>query len=822
MKRFFSVLAGVIFAISLTQAKTPPQSAVAAQISAQPADDGAWLTQATFYTPSVVRITKYPAGVMPQKKSYSVIAQPVEVEASMIQSASSTSLASECMTVEINNLTGAVTFKTPGGDVLLAESGVEQHTPCANAVDAGKYKVRQNFTMPADEVILGLGQRQCPVLNQRMENVRIWSGNTNVTIPYFASEKGYGLYWDNAGDGHFLTSASGVAFEAEVAPMIDYYFFYSDGTLDGVVGGIRAITGEATMLPLAAHGHWQCRERYKSSDELCDVLDRYRRLEVPLDGIVQDWQYWGCDSNWNAMRFMNPRYIDRMGDPKWMRYLPNGERPDATYPAPRIKSPQEMVDYVHANNSRLMISIWASFGPWTDQYRELKKINALLPFDTWPRQRGVLPYDAFNPKARDIYWKYLTHMYKMGFDAWWTDSTEPDHFEQPGDLDYMTHDGSWRSVKNAFPIVTNRGIYEHQRAMKGNNRRSMQMTRCGAFGMQHYGTFGWSGDVVSNWGVMKNQIPSGLNYVICGLPYWNTDIGGFFGWDYGHDHLNPALQELQVRWMQWGTFMPMMRNHCSGPMVNEIYKFGEPGHWAFDAQKRAIELRYHLMPYIYSLAGNATHHAGTIMRPLMMDFASDRNAITLTDQYMFGPALLVKPITDPLYTWLDDNKTGHEIYPDIASAAAPVNVYLPAGSTWYDFWTDTPTEGGKTVTTTAPIDRMPVYVKSGSIVPFGPKVQYTAEKPWDELEIRVYAGADGEFSLYEDDGNTYNYEKGEYTEIPMKWDDAKGTLTFDVRRGVYPGMLETRKFNVVLVSAAREKSQPLAVDYNGTSVSVKL
>ena len=280
--------------------------------------------------------------------------------------------------------------------------------------------------------------------------------------------------------------------------------------------------------------------------------------------------------------------------------------------------------------------------------------------------------------------------------------------------------------------------------------------------------------------------------------------------------------------MQWGTFMPMMRNHCSSPMVSEIYNFGNPGDWAYDAQKKAIELRYRLMPYIYSLAGDVTQRSGTMMRPLVMDFASDRKAIILNDQYMFGKSLLVKPVTDPLYTYLGPGKKGHAIYPDVAKAAAPVNVYLPQGSKWYDFWSNEIHEGGKDVQFIAPIDRMPVYVKAGSILPFGPKVQYTTEKPWNELEIRVYPGADGNFILYEDDGETYDYEKGKFAEIPFTWDDASGTLTIGERRGEYPGMLTNRKFNIqVMKPGATSGDTPLTsfaktVSYDGKSQSVKL
>lgn len=374
-----------------------------------------WTTDVTFYSPSIVRVTKYPGSKAPDKKSYSVIMSPQNVELRTGLSNGVTTLSSSSITAGIT-ADGIVSFLTPDGKPLISET-TWSHTPCTHKVDEGKFKVSQSYKLQPEEMIFGLGQRQCPFLNQRGQNVRIWSGNTNITIPYFTSEKGYGLYWDNAGDSRFTDKDNIASFTSEVAPEVDYYLIYKDGTQDGVIAGIRQLTGEATMFPIQMLGHWQCRERYKSSDELCDVLDRYRQLRIPLDGMVQDWQYWGCDSNWNAMKFVNPHYINKMGDPKWMRYLPNGEDPKAVYAEPRIKSPEEMVSYVHDNNSGLMISIWASFGPWTDQYRELEKIGALLPFETWPRNSGVRPYDPFNPKARDIYWKYLTHLYNMGIDA---------------------------------------------------------------------------------------------------------------------------------------------------------------------------------------------------------------------------------------------------------------------------------------------------------------------------------------------------------------------------------------------------------------------
>ena len=769
--------------------------------------------QATWYSDDIVRIVKYPGtGAAPEKKSYSVVLTPGRAANPNVQ-------------VRIDDATGLVTFLNNDGEVLLSETGAPMLDPRSDEVNKGKLRIAQRWQLQEYEDIYGLGQLRDEAMSWRGRDMELWNHNTYIAIPYITSSRGYGLYSDNAGKSRFTDNSEGMQFQSEVSPCIDYYFIYHDGTQDGVMAAVRQLSGQATMLPLWTMGHWQCRERYKTSDELAAVLDKYRQLQIPLDGIVQDWQYWGCDSNWNAMKFQNPYYINKVGDKAWERYLPDDlKKLAADYKAkglePRLKSPQEMVDYVHQNNAHLMISIWANFGSWTEPYKELQKIGALLPFDTWPRNKGVLPYDPFNPKARDIYWKYLSHLYQMGFDAWWTDSTEPDHFEETAETDaHQTYDGSWLSVKNAFPLMSNRGIYEHQRAMKGNKKRSIQMTRSGSFGIQRYATFSWSGDIKASWQEMKNQAPSGLNYTLCGIPYWNTDLGGFFYWDYEQSPRNPAVQELQTRWMQWGTFMPLMRNHCSSPMVSEIYEFGQKGDWAYDAMVDAVKLRYRLLPYIYSMMGEVVQHSGMMMRPLVMDFANDVKARRLNDEYMFGHALLVKPITDPMYTWKDDQKRGHEIYPDIRQAKAPVSVYLPT-SIWYDFFTGERYEGGRTILRPTPITDMPVYVRAGSIIPFGPDVQYSDEKNWKELEIRVYPGADGTFTLYEDEGDGYNYERGAFTEIPFTWDDSTRTLTIGPRMGSYKGMLRERRFTIIV--AGHTSSQPQTVSYSGEAISINL
>lgn len=780
-----------------------------------------------FYSPTIVRVLKTEAGDLVSPKSYSVVLKPEAVKNLNTQkTADGYEICSPYIKVRLNENTGEICFSNVQNETLLMDirTSLEQRKDEANK---GKWRIKQTYRLEENEAVYGLGQLRDTCMNQRGRHVRLWNNNTYIAIPYFTSEKGYGLYWDNAGMTYFDDNAEGTSFTSEVGVGADYYFMYKDGTQDGVVASIRDLTGQATMFPLWTMGYWQCRERYRTSDELAGVLDKYRELKIPTDAIVQDWQYWGCDSNWNAMRFMNPYYINKVGDKAWDKYLPNDMRNMKAQTAPRLKNPQEMVDYVHKNNAHLMITIWPDFGPWTDQYKELERMNALLPFDTWPQNVGAKVYDVFNPQARELYWRYLTHLYDMGFDAWWTDSTEPDHFEKPGDENYQTFDGSWLSVKNAFPLVHNKSIYEHQRKMKGNVKRSFQMTRSGAFGIQHYGTLSWSGDVMASWSEMKKQVPSGLNFSLCGIPFWNTDLGGFFYWEYEQSPKNPAVQELQTRWMQWGTFMPLMRNHCSSPMVSELYEFGKQGDWAYDAIVRAIKLRYSLLPYVYSTMGDCVQHSGSMMRALVMDYTADKKASRLNDEYLFGRSILVKPVTDPLYTWKDKHRKGHTIYPDVKRAAAPVDVYLPKGNKWFDFWDNTLYDGGETIQRLCPIDIMPVFIKAGSILPFGPDVQYSNEKPWDDLEIRVYPGANAEFTLYEDEGDNYNYEKGKFTEIRFTWDESARQLNIAPRNGSFKGMLTERKFRIVLVGAdSGAGNKPMKADktitYNGNNVLVQM
>lgn len=776
-----------------------------------------------FYSPEIVRVYKEPATKPFSKVSIPVIMKPGTVSLSYGGSGATSTVGSDKVKVCVNTETGGIVFTDSKGNIMLRDKDYgTQFTP---RNDAGRpsFTVRQAFLLDTAEVIYGLGQQQTGLVSQRNQRLLLRNENMKICIPFVHSAKGYGLYWDNYSPTVFLDNPQEMSFDSEVGDCADYYFIYG-GNADGVIAGVRQLTGQAPMYPLWTLGFWQSRERYKSPDELCGVVDKYRELKVPLDGIIQDWQYWGCDSNWNAMKFQNPRYINKLGDPEYMRYLPTGENPKALQTEPRIKSPKEMIDYVHKQNAHIMISVWASFGPWTEMYHKMDSLGALYDFETWPRKAGVKPYDPFNPVARDLYWSEMKrNIFDLGMDAWWLDSTEPDHFDvKDRDFDVKTYLGSFRSVHNAFPLVTNKGVYEHQRATT-SAKRVFLLTRSSFLGQQHYASHSWSGDVTSTWDNMRRQITAGLNYSLCGIPYWGTDLGGFFASRYNNNVKNVAYQELHVRWYEWGAFQPIMRSHNSSPVAVEIYQFGKKGDWAYDAIEKFTHLRYRLLPYLYSTTWEVTSRSGSIIRPLVMDFASDKKVLNLGSEYMFGRSFLVRPVTDSLYTWQDRKRNGH--MKDLGKVAS-VDVYLPVGAGWIDFWTGQRHNGGQTIMRQVPIDIMPVYVREGSIVPFGPAVQYATEKRWDNLEIRIYPGADASFTLYEDENDNYNYEKGAYTTIDFKWDDSSHTLTIGARNGKFKGMLKSRKFNIVLVDGSTPAGDVAAegrsVKYSGRQVEVKL
>jgi len=738
-----------------------------------------------FYRPGIVRVVKSPEEHSYNKESLSVIAQPEAAGIDVRKEGNTVVVRSAVLQAILDLQTGRVSFSDAGGGALLTEKDNGVKFSPLEGVDKPSYDVRQAFVLDPNEFIFGLGQQQNGRLNQRGQNFYLRQENMKICIPFFQSTKGYGLFWDNYSPTHFTDGAQETSFESEVGDCSDYYFIFGGdhggghggdqagdhaGGGEGVIAGMRELTGQAPMMPLWFYGFNQSRERYKTQFELLDIVKHYRALKVPLDGIIQDWRYWGEDSNWNAMAF-NP----------------------VTYPRPK-----KMVDSVHRLKAHIFIVAWPGFGPLTKQYALFKAKKMLIHFDTWPPNSGTTPYDPYNPEARDIYWSFLNKgVFQLGTDAWWLDSSEPDHINtKESDYDQPTFLGSYRRVLNAFPLEHIRGVYEHQRKTT-EEKRVVILTRSAFAGQQRFGSCNWSGDVLSDWGVFRKQIAAGLGLSLSGIPYWNTDIGGFFAGRYvkGGGAKNPDFQELYVRWMQFATFTPMMRSHGT-EIPREIFQFGQRGDQAFDVQEKFINLRYSLLPYLYATAWDVTAHSGSIMRALYLDFPGDRHADTIDNEYMFGRSLLVCPVTE--------------------KGAAVQPVYLPSGTVWYDFWTGDAVQGGRTVDKAVPIDVMPLYVRAGSILPWGPKVQYAEEKPWDNLEMRVYPGADGQFTLYEDEHNSYNYEKGVRSEIRFHWNDKTRVLTIDDRKGSFPGMLSARKFNIVVGKARK------TVEYKGRAVSVSL
>ena len=758
-----------------------------------------------FMTPSIVHVVKGEP-----TKSLVVIAKP---EQAKVTQKGNTWKSSE-LTVKLEPETQTLVFMTSKGKVLLKEKGISMVRK-----NEYEFEVSQSFFLDKDEAIYGLGTIQNGKMNRRGEKKRMEQSNLEDFQNVLQSIKGWGLYWENYSPTLFEDNAEGMSFTSEAGQGIDYYFMYG-GSADGVIAQMRYLTGDVPMFPLWTYGFWQSKERYKTAAETESIVDQYRALQVPLDGIIQDWQYWGSNYLWNAMDFLSEDF--------------------ATGP--------QLIKNVHAKHAHFMISIWASFGPQTQQFRELNEKGLLMPFETWPQSgishiwppvmkypSGVKVYDAFSPEARAIYWKYLKTLYDYGCDAWWMDSTDPDFFN-PRESDYAhkVYGGTWRSQRNAFPLETVRGIYQSQRK-DDRGKRIFIMTRSAFAGQQHYGSGLWSGDVASSWDMLRKQVPAGLSFTLTGNPNFNTDIGGFFCGSYNTQGpasapKNPQFQELYIRWMQYGLFCPVFRSH-GADAPREIWQFGKKGEPVYDAIEQTIRLRYRLIPYLYSTAWQVTSNNESYLRPLFSDFATDRNVWDMTDEFMFGNSILAAPVLDPQYTQekviREDAMTGWD-RKDVRgkmddgrsidwSATKTVTKYLPKGALWYDFWTGKQYRGGQRLELSTSLNRVPMFVRAGSILPLGPEMQYTGEKPWDNLEIRLYPGADGTFTLYEDEGDTYNYERGIYSTIPFHWNDRSHTLTIGNRQGQYPGMLTNRKFTVVMPNGTSQ-----TVNYNGKEVAVQL
>lgn len=587
---------------------------------------------------------------------------------------------------------------------------------------------------------------------------------------------------------------------SEMGNEIDYYFVYGD-SMDEVISGYRTLTGKAQIMPKWAMGYWQSREKYNTQTEMLDVLKEFRNRNIPIDNIVLDWNHWPEDA-WGSHEFDLNRFPD----------------------------PKGMVDTIHQMNAKIMISVWPKFYTTTEHFKEFDQKG-------WMYQQSVVDslrdwvgpgytygfYDAYDPEARKLFWKQMyDHYYPLGIDAWWMDASEP-NVRDCTDMDYRktlsgpTALGPSTQYFNAYALMNAEAIYDGQRGVEPN-KRVFLLTRSGFAGLQRYSTATWSGDIATRWEDMKAQISAGLNFAMSGIPYWTMDIGGFCverRYEDAQKELNKTgkankdykeWRELNTRWYQFGAFSPLFRSHGQYP-YREVWNIAPEGTPTYNSIVWYTNLRYRMMPYIYSLAGMSHFDDYTLMRALVMDHGTDKKVLNISDQYMFGPALMVCPV----YQY----------------DARSREVYFPETCGWYNFYNGKYIEGGQTLRVDAPYERIPLFVKAGAIIPYGPQIEHSSEKQADEITLYVYGGKDGKFTLYEDDGETYNYEKGEYARIPFKFDNHTQTLTIEKRAGSYPGMLNERIFNVVYVTPQHAMgynpdAKGITVKYNGDKTEVKL
>jgi len=677
--------------------------------------------------------------------------------------------------------------------ILSEDQEAGKHMVQATIAGITTYNCGTQFISPADEALFGLGCHPEDTLsiNYKGRNQDLAIKYMTGAIPVLLSNKGYGLIWDNYSASNFYGaegSNTRYKYVSESGKMVDYYFIYGPG-MDQVIAGCRNATGAAPMFAKWAFGLFQSEDRYKSQAEVLSVKDKYRSSKIPVDCIVQDWFYW------------EPNVIG--SHVMWPERYPN---------------PKKMVDELHKANIHAMISIWPVFAKGTPAYKAMDKAGCLtdITWDNVMTHTFDNYYDAHNPKARDLYWKQAKDSLigRYGWDAWWVDQCEPDN----GALLDLRRQSNFSVGKgidyfNTYSLMHSEGLYKHWRTdIKG--KRAFFLIRQSFAGAQRNAATLWSSDITCTWRAFKSQVPQGINACASGIPYWTSDIGGYhLNWT-APDWKTPVQKELFTRWFQFGTFCPIFRIHGKG----ERALFSD--NW--DAKTKAIllkydNLRYRLLPYIYSLSWKVTHEGYTMMRSLAFDFQHDEKVNSIPDQYMFGSAFLVCPVTERMYS-LSTN----------IPAEKTRRLYLPKSAPWVDFWTGQTVEGGQTVVAQAPIEKIPLYVRAGSIVPMGGFLQYATEKPADMIELRIYPGADGEFVLYEDENDNYNYEQGKYATIRFTWSDKTKTLDISDRKGSFTGMLKDRKFNIIIVKPGIGTGVEITatvnqiIKYTGKGIRVRL
>ncbi|MGA3129413.1 MAG: TIM-barrel domain-containing protein [Terracidiphilus sp.] len=669
------------------------------------------------------------------------------------------------LSVSLSDSNGNLVFKTAEGETLVRERPNLARTYLQS--EAGRlFHIEDRFSPDATEAFYGLGQHQSGMFNYRGSTVELGQNNTDIAIPLLVSSKGYAILWNTASfsyiDNRFPLELN---LESMAAPEIDYYVVYGP-QMDAIIHQYRSMTGHVPLFPEWSYGLFQSKDRYKTQNEILSVAGEYRARHIPMDAIVQDWYWWNEGGKGDPI--FNSGYTDVPAELKTLHD-----------------------EHVHA-----MISAWAMMDSTAENWKQIVAKGLNVP--------GAQVYDPSNPAAADFFWKqFVGKLFAQGWDAFWLDSSEP---EQPSPFsgDAILRDkqlaiGPGLEYTNVFPLLHTGDVQERWK-QADQNKRVFILTRSAFMGQQRNGATVWSGDVYSSWWALRRQVPAGLNFALSGYPYWTTDIGGYHPLFAGQSS-QPAYQELYARWFEYGAFCPVFRTHGHRE-ANELWTYDK----VFPALLAIDRLRYRLLPYVYSLAWKVTSEDYTMQRPLVMDFREDRATWEIGDQFLFGPALLVSPV--------------------LTEHAISRSLYLPTGANWYDFWTGERTAGGVSVTVPAPLDRIPLSVPAGSILPLGPAIEYAGQAT-DPIELRVYPGADGDFTLYEDAGDSYAYERGAHATIDLHWNDATHTLKLGARQGSYPGMAQGHTFNVVIVAAGHGVGGDATalpdktVPYSGASVEMR-
>ena len=695
-------------------------------------------------------------------------------------------------------------FELEEKDIYCTVYGEDHTIQMQNTVDGMRMKAQEgktvfdrkgcgaklNFNFQEKEAIYGLGSHEGETLNLRGHTEYLYAQNYKACVPVLVSSLGYGLLFDCMSYMKFQDEReSSMYFDVLDNNCLDFYIMFGPA-LDDVVKGYRYLTGKSPMLPKWAFGYWQSKERYETQQEMLDIVSQFKQRAIPLDAIVLDWKSW-------PGKFWGQKSFD----------------------AERFPNPEEMTQKMHDSNKHMVISIWPNMYPGGENHTEMLKHNYLLG--------NLSVYNAFDENARQMYWKHANEgLFCNGIDGWWCDCTEPFETDWHGDT-RMDKEQAASVIPNefkkyidpakinAFSLYHSMGIYEGQRSTTAK-KRVVNLTRSAYAGQQRFSTITWSGDISARWDVLYRQIAAGLNFSVTGNPYWTFDSGAFFVnnkpglwfWkgQYPDGCEDLGYRELYTRWLQLGAFMPVFRSHGTDT-PREPWRFGNPGEMFYDSIVATINLRYKLMPYIYSLAGDVTLNGGTILRLLAFD-NSDGNVLDIKDQFMFGPSIMVCPVTQPMYY-----ESGSKPLTDVKKQR---KVYLPAGKKWYDFYTDKVYEGGGYIEASAPIDIIPLFVPEGSIIAQSEAAMSTSEQDNKNIKLKIYPGKDANFVLYFDSGDTYNYENGEYCLIELLWNDEKKKLTIGTRNGAYPEMDELLTFEAEVAGKADKRT----VSYNGSHTEV--